>query len=163
MDDEIPGFQASLGRLLALFDAVPESLVDIKPRRDDWSVKEIACHLVDSASNNHQRFTRLQRARRLEFPAYDAEPWVAVEKPQTMDWSALLTLLESYNAFVLHLVRSLDPDCLGNVWLTDGQEKSLQFLVRDYYRHLDWHCDHLEKRLDEVDPERGNRPAAGRL
>jgi hypothetical protein len=98
MDDEIPGFQASLGRLLALFDAVPESVVDIKPRRDDWSVKEIACHLVDSASNNHQRFTRLQRARRLEFPAYEAEPWVAVEKAQTVDWSVLLTLLESYSS-----------------------------------------------------------------
>ncbi len=34
--------------------------------------------------------------------------------------------------------------------MVDGQEKTLEFLVRDYYRHLDWHITHLEKRLREV-------------
>lgn len=150
MNDEIPKFEASLGRLMALFDAIPQPLVHIKPNPDDWSVKEIACHLVDSASNNHQRFTRLQRTQRLVFPAYETEPWVAVERAQTMDWQTLLGLLKSYNAFVLHLVRNLDPACLGNVWVIDGQEKPLDFLARDYYRHLDWHFEHLQKRITEV-------------
>jgi hypothetical protein len=150
IDDEIPRFEASLSRLVSLLGSVPESLVHIKPKPDDWSVKEIACHLVDSASNNHQRFTHLQRTPRLTFPAYVPEPWVAVEKPQTLDWSTLLTLVKAYNAFVLHLVRNLDSACLANVWVIDGQEKTLEFLARDYYRHLDWHFEHLQKRLEEV-------------
>jgi hypothetical protein len=32
----------------------------------------------------------------------------------------------------------------------DSQEKTLEFLARDYYRHLDSHITHLETRLREV-------------
>lgn len=150
MNEEIPRFEASLLRLMSLFESVPAALVSIKPTPNDWSVKEIACHLIDSASNNHQRFTHLQRTQRLTFPPYQSEPWVAVEKAQAMDWPTLLTLLKAYNAFVLHLVRNLDPACLSNAWIIDGEEKTLEFLARDYYRHLDWHFDHLQKRIAEV-------------
>ena len=159
MRDEIPGFQASLARLLARFASVPEGLVDVKPRPEDWSIKQIACHLVDSASNNHQRISRLQDARRLEFPAYAAEAWVAIEKPEGLAWNTLLDLLRSYNAFILHLVANLPPACLQNVWVVDGKELTLEFLARDYYRHLDWHISHLESRISEV---RAAQRAAGR-
>ena len=150
LEVELPGFVATLGRLLALFDAAPEAVLNRQPRPLDWSVKQIACHLVDSASNNHQRFTRLQRTSRLEFPAYEAEPWVALEKPESLDWGQLLGLLKHYNAFILHLASNLDPACLGHVWVVGGEEKSLEFLVRDYYRHLEWHITHLQNRLREV-------------
>jgi hypothetical protein len=150
LQDQLPGFEASLGRIYALFDSVPISAVDVEPRPGDWSVKQIACHLVDSASNNHQRWTRLQRTARLEFPPYEPEPWVAIEKPRDLPWPELLGLLKHYNAFLLHLIRHLDPACLGHVWLAPGQEKSLEFLVRDYYAHIDWHVAHLEKRIAEV-------------
>jgi hypothetical protein len=150
MNDEIPTFEATLTRLWALFESVPEAMVDIKPQPEDWSVKQIACHLVDSASNNHQRFTRLQRTNRLELPPYEPEPWVAVEKPETIAWPILFTLLKSYNSFVLHLVRNLDPACLGHVWVVNNEQKSLEYLTRDYYRHLEWHIAHLEKRIREI-------------
>ncbi len=155
MDDEIPAFQATLARLLALFESVPESLVDIKPSPESWSIKEIACHLVESASNNHQRFTHLQRTQRLIFPPYETEPWVAAEKPEGVAWRTMLDLLRSYNAFVLHLVSNLDRGCLGNVWIVGDKELSLESLARDYYRHLDWHINHLESRISEVTAAHG--------
>ena len=40
MDHEIAGFQASLARLMALFDSVPETMVDRKPSASDWSVRQ---------------------------------------------------------------------------------------------------------------------------
>jgi hypothetical protein len=150
LDTEIPVFEATLFRLLALFDSAPEAVVGVQPRPGDWSVKQIACHLIDSASNNHQRFTRMQGTARLDFPPYEVETWVVVEKPEGLAWGQLLGLLKHYNAFILHLVRTLDPACLGHVWVVDGQEKTLEFLARDYYRHLDWHITHLETRLREV-------------
>ena len=150
MKDEIPAFEAAIARLMSALDALPEEMTSVKPRPEDWSIKEIACHLVDSASNNHQRFTRLQRTQRLEFPAYETEPWVAVEKPNGLPWGQLLGLLKLYNVFILHLVRTIDPACLGNVWVIDGEPKKLEFLVRDYYRHLDWHLAHLQTRIHEI-------------
>lgn len=150
MEKEIAGFKASVDRLLSLFASVPEELVDIKPSPDAFSVKQIACHLVDSASNNHQRFTHLQRIPRLTFPAYDPDAWVAVEKPESMPWKPLLDLVAGYNTFILHLVANLDPACLGHVWVLDGKELTLEFLARDYYRHINWHIEHLERRIAEV-------------
>jgi hypothetical protein len=150
LDAELAAFEATLSRLLVLFESAPESVVGVQPRPEDWCVKQIACHLIDSASNNHQRFTRLQRTARLEFAPYDTEAWVAVEKPEGLAWAQLLGLLKHYNAFILHLARNLDLACLGHVWVADGKEKTLEFLVRDYYRHLDWHITHLETRLREV-------------
>ena len=159
MENEILGFQAKLARLLALFESVPESLVDVKPCAEAWTIKEIACHLVDSASNNHQRFTHLQRTERLVFPPYEAEPWVAIEKPEGLAWKTMLDLLRSYNAFVLHLVSNLDPTRLSNVWIVGDKELTLEYLARDYYRHLDWHITHLEARIREV---RATQTSAGR-
>jgi hypothetical protein len=143
-------FEETLAKLLARLEAVSGSLVNIKPAPDDWSVTEIACHLVDSASNNHQRFTRLQRTARLELPGYEPEPWVAVEKPSTLAWQSLLGLVRAYNEFVLHLVRNVDPNCLQHVWAIEGKELSLEFLMVDYYRHLQWHIDHLDRRILDV-------------
>ena len=150
MKNEVAAFQATLARLLVLLDSVPVAMIDRKPRAEDWSIKQIACHLVDSASNNHQRFTRLQLAPRVEFPAYETEPWVTVEKPEQLPWRALLDLVRAYNTFLLHLVDNLDPACLQHVWTLGGKELTLEFLARDYYRHLDWHITHLETRIREV-------------
>jgi hypothetical protein len=36
-----------------------------------WSRKEILGHLIDSASNNHQRFVRAQLQDELRWPGYD--------------------------------------------------------------------------------------------
>ena len=48
-------------------------ITKIKLAEDKWSLREIIGHLIDSASNNHQRFVRLQFGDLLDFPAYDGE------------------------------------------------------------------------------------------
>jgi hypothetical protein len=65
-------------------------------------------------------------------------------------WQTLLDLVRSYNAFLLHMIDNLDPACLQNVWPLGGKELSLDYLAREYYRHLDWHITHLETRIREV-------------
>ena len=47
-----------------------DETIEARLNPGDWSVKEIVGHLVDSVSNNHQRFIRLQVADRLVFPDY---------------------------------------------------------------------------------------------
>jgi hypothetical protein len=36
-----------------------------------WSRKQVIGHLIDSASNNHQRFVRAALQTSLDFPGYD--------------------------------------------------------------------------------------------
>ena len=55
----------AIERLEYLCNTIPELLTSIddkmfseKVRQDKWSKKEILGHLIDSATNNHQRFVR---------------------------------------------------------------------------------------------------------
>jgi hypothetical protein len=50
------------------------SLTD-RPAPGSWCPKEILGHLVDSASNNHQRFVRAALAGEVCFPGYVQDGW----------------------------------------------------------------------------------------
>ena len=38
------------------FNTLPAKVIEMRPQPGSWSIKEILGHLIDSASNNHQRF-----------------------------------------------------------------------------------------------------------
>jgi hypothetical protein len=54
-----------------------DSTHPIKP--GGWSSKQILGHLIDSASNNHQRFVRASLQESLDFPAYDQDGNIRVQ------------------------------------------------------------------------------------
>jgi len=142
--------KTTLADFQALIDATPAEAAHVRLSPDSWTLTEIVGHLVDSASNNHQRFTRLQYGDLDHFPGYDAEPWVAAQQYDGMDFTALSTLWTTYNEFLLHLAASTPESALGNVWRNDGTEASLGFLIEDYYRHMRMHVDHYKERLVQV-------------
>ena len=66
------------------------------PLRDGgWSRKEVLGHLIDSASNNHQRFVRAVLQDSLEFPAYDQNGCIRVQAPAKADWTCCSAAFES--------------------------------------------------------------------
>lgn len=117
---------------------------------DSWTLQEMVGHLIDSASNNHQRFIRLQLNARLVLPAYDAEEWKNVSKAGTMDYRCLTDFWKRYNEFLLLLIERIDPSSLAHVWETDEGDKTLESLVGDYFGHIRWHLALFEKRVAEI-------------
>ena len=73
---------------------IHEDKASVKLSADKWSLKEMVGHLIDSASNNHQRFVRLQLTDQLTFPDYGQNNihWVGIQKYQERSWTALLDL-----------------------------------------------------------------------
>src|ERR1700685_32372 len=65
-----------------------------------WSRKQVIGHLIDSASNNHQRFVRASLQTSLEFPGYDQNGNVSVQAPQDADWLLLVSLWSAYNRYL---------------------------------------------------------------
>lgn len=130
--------------------SVPADLTDRKPRPDAWSLREIIGHLIDSAANNHQRFVRLQEGDLDGFPGYDGERWIEIEKYNLSDWKELCDLWHCYNRHLLHIIGHMDGDSLRRVWKTGSEAPTLEWLVRDYYRHLASHVEHFETRHTEV-------------
>ncbi|OHD72036.1 MAG: hypothetical protein A2W19_03595 [Spirochaetes bacterium RBG_16_49_21] len=127
-----------------------EPLSSIRLSEDTWSLKEMVGHLVDSASNNHQRFVRLHLDQSLEFPAYDTEKWKQVQKMNDFDWHVLIELWKYYNDFLLHIIRNINEDILNHYWIKDGEQLTLEHLVKDYYKHIQWHIDLFDRRLQEL-------------
>jgi hypothetical protein len=109
-----------------------------------WSRKQVLGHLIESASNNHQRFVRAALADALEFPAYDTPGSVRVEAVESAGWTMLVDLWASYNRYLAHVIRHLPAAKLEVVCRIGANAPvSLRFLVEDYVRHLAHHLDQI--------------------
>jgi hypothetical protein len=139
-------------RFCSKHSALLDSLAGIRLSEDRWSLKEIIGHLIDSASNNHQRFVRLQLTDRLQFPGYgkDNERWLRLERHNELAWSDLLALWRSYNLLLAHIIQHLDPESLSHVWVAEDREATLSELTTGYLTHLQDHLEHFERRLLEL-------------
>lgn len=133
-----------------LLDTTPREACHVRISPDAWTLAEIVGHLIDSASNNHQRFARLRFGDLDHFPGYDAEPWVAQQKYDDLDFETLTQLWSGYNMLLLHLAETTPDDVKGNAWRTPNGPRTLEFLIEDYYRHLRLHIRHYQERLAEV-------------
>jgi len=132
-----------------------ESLADIRLAPDKWTLKEMVGHLIDSATNNHQRFIRLQLEAVLVFPKYDAEEWKNATRIETFDFKTLVTLWKTYNALILHLIEYMNPATLGHVWRREDKDLSLEALIHDYFAHMELHRNLFEERAQEIRAAKG--------
>src|SRR5829696_4224095 len=71
-----------------------------------WSAKEVVGHLIDSASNNHQRFVRAQLKEDLVFEGYAQDEWVRLQGYQEEPWPHLVNLWKFYNLHLAHVCGS---------------------------------------------------------
>lgn len=114
-----------------------------------WSRKQLLGHLVDSASNNHQRFVRAALADSLAFPAYDGDSWSGIQDPQHAEWSTLVALWANYNRYLAHVIAHLPANKLDVLCrIGAGDAVTLRFLVEDYFRHLNLHLRQIGLGID---------------
>ena len=120
-------------RLRATSDA--ESMKPVL--RGGWSMKQVIGHLIDSASNNHQRFVRAAIQDSLDFPGYEQDRCVRVQAVQQADWSMLISLWAAYNRYLAHVIAHLPATKLGTQCRIGSAEPvTLEFLATDYVTHL---------------------------
>jgi hypothetical protein len=134
-------------RLLKLSDAEAKR----RPRPQKWSPAEIIGHLIDSASNNHQRFVRAQFQNDLVFPGYDQDAWVALQTYRDAQWVDLVTLWKFFN---IHIARVMEnsPESVRKAprpkhnldklaWraVPADQPATLDYFMEDYVGHLKHH------------------------
>jgi hypothetical protein len=122
-----------------------------RPSPGKWSPKEIIGHLVDSASNNHQRFVRAVFQDDLIFTGYDQTHWVSVQHYQDAQWPELVTLWASFNRHLAHVMVSIPQTARRHrharhnlhqlAWqpVEEHVPASLDYLMDDYVAHLRHH------------------------
>ncbi len=131
-----------------------EETATIQLNQEKWSLKQIIGHLIDSASNNHQRFIRLQLEDNIIFSDYDKDEWLTIEKHNQMSFRTLLNLLLNFNSLLSHIITNIDSLHLQHKWIVDWDENTkyitLERLMEHYLWHLKYHINHFEDRLKEI-------------
>jgi Mycothiol maleylpyruvate isomerase N-terminal domain len=138
-------------KLLSVIDAAEPRLRQITTAESakpvlsgGWSRKQVIGHLIDSASNNHQRFVRAALQPSLDFPRYDQDGNVQLQAPQEADWLLLISLWAAYNRYLAHIMARLPDSKLETVCkIGDGEPVTLSFLASDYVRHLLHHLHQI--------------------
>ena len=150
-------------REIPLLLSLSEEQVNVRRNSQNRTVKMLVGHLIDSASNNHQRMVRLQYAPRcghsmpntemgmLVFPDYtqDNYLWIQLQDYQHEDWQQLVTLLNLYNRHICHVIRSVDETKLNNFWIDyEGCRVTLDAMIRGYVNHLNLHFGQIHELLN---------------
>src|SRR5436853_69025 len=97
MQSAIERLRFATQTLPGILSRIPEVESEQRPFPERWTKKEVIGHLIDSASNNHQRFVRGQIADGQDFPGYEQEKWVRLQEYQAARWGDLIDLWRAYN------------------------------------------------------------------
>jgi hypothetical protein len=146
-DDLVRAVEAAAPRLLAMDDEATAQ----RSAPGKWSPREILGHLIDSASNNHQRFVRAQWQDNLVFQGYDQDAWVSAQRYQDAAWRDLVTLWRAFNLHLAHVMRNVPAevrqqprvrhnlDRVAFVPVPADQPATLEYFMEDYVGHLQHH------------------------
>ena len=137
---------ARLRRVLATrepeLSAISETEASVPAREGGWSAKQILGHLIDSASNNHQRFVRALIQPELTWPNYEQESWVNVQGYGLEDWETLVTLWVSYNRHLLQIILRIPEEKIGTRCRIGGHAPmTLGELISSYLDHMEHHLE----------------------
>ena len=94
--------RSAVASALPVLRAMDASATAISAAPGKWSARELVGHLIDSASNNHQRFVRARFQDDLVFAGYEQDAWVAAQRYAAAPWDELVELWALFN---LHLAR----------------------------------------------------------
>lgn len=135
----------AISRLTYIIEKVPSILAEIgeekmslKPLPNKWSKKEIIGHLIDSATNNHQRFVRGQFETLPEI-RYEQDKWNEYGFYQQIDSKQIISFWTIYNKQLIEIIKRIPTENLKRQIKVGENLLTLDFLIADYVEHLEHH------------------------
>jgi DinB family protein len=126
------------------FARISDSAAGRKAIAGGWSRKQLLGHLIDSASNNHQRFVRALLADELRWPGYDQAGNVRVQRFQEARWSDLVQLWLSYNRLLAHVLAGVPEEKRATrCFIGENPVITLEALAEDYLVHMQHHLEQI--------------------
>ena len=134
---------------------IPEEESGKKSQHGGWSNKEALGHLIDSASNNHQRFVRAQLKNDLVFIGYQQDEWINVQNYQNAPWISLIHLWFEINMHLSRIITAIPEETLllertshnlnEVAWksVEASESTTLAYLINDYIGHMQHHLNRI--------------------
>ena len=113
-----------------------------KPAPTKWSKKEIIGHLIDSATNNHQRFVRGQFENIPEI-SYDQNNWNEFSFYNQIDSKQIISFWTIFNKQIIEIIKRIPKENLEKQIKIGNNILTLEFLIIDYVEHLEHHLKQI--------------------
>ena len=122
-----------------------------RARQESGRARRSSAILIDSASNNHERFVRAQLTDDLVCPTYDQEAFVRVQRYHAAPWTELLTLFLLFNEHIARVMEATPANVLRmprvrhNLQrvafhpVPEDEPATLEYFMEDYVLHLEHH------------------------
>ncbi len=125
--------------------AVSPGLADTPWRPGGWTRKQILGHMLDSATNNRQRFVRAATEGCFDGPNYDQEPWVNAHGYGCQSWDTLLRWWKVEHEILAAVVDLIPEERFeASCVVGDDAPVTLRFLIEDYVMHQRHHLAQLK-------------------
>ena len=140
----------SIERLITLQKTVTPKLESFSaeefkriPHPGKWSKQQTLGHLLDSATNNHQRFVRIQYES-APVIYYDQEQWNNLHDYNSWGNHQLIQFWVSYNSFLIELIKRIPRDRLSLMGISRNDDQhTLEWYISDYVEHLERHLKQI--------------------
>jgi hypothetical protein len=133
-------FRAELDAIHTALISVPAGLADTEWREGGWTRKQIVGHMLDSATNNRQRFVRAATDGSFAGANYGQDSWVAAHGYAEQPWETLLLWWEVEHEILAAVVDRIPEGRLAaSCTLDEDPPVTLRFLIEDYTEHQRWH------------------------
>lgn len=121
-----------------LLKEIDDEVFSAKPDPAKWSKKQIIGHLIDSATNNHQRFVRVQFEDKPSI-RYDQDKWNDYTHYQQMNSLHVIVFWEAYNNHLVQIIKHIPKEALSRECQVGDNVVTLDFLINDYVHHMEHH------------------------
>lgn len=141
----------AVGRAAPVLLTFDDEATTRRPAPGKWSPREIIGHLIDSASNNHQRFVRMRDRDDLVVDGYEQDDWVRAQRYQDSPWTELVVLWMTYNRHLARLMAATPAAARDRVRhahnlhlrayrpVSADRPATLGYFMNDYVDHLEHH------------------------
>jgi hypothetical protein len=137
-------FRAELNSIHNSLRALPPALASVPWRVGGWTRSQILGHLLDSATNNRQRFVRASIDLTYTGPKYAQEAWVAAHGYADQNWARLLEWWQIEHEILAAIVDRIPEESLrAPCKIGDNEPVTLRYLIEDYLRHQHHHLAQL--------------------
>ena len=133
-------------------DSIGQALLAFSPEFADtpwqpggWTRNQVIGHMLDSATNNRQRFVRAATEGHFAGPNYAQEPWVDAHGYAGQSWETLLRWWKVEHEILAAVVDQIPEERLGASCVVGGDAPvTLRFLIEDYVQHQRHHLAQLK-------------------
>ena len=159
MPEYVAELREAVERATPILQRMTEEQSRRPPRPGKWCPREVIGHLIDSASNNHQRFLRAQFKENLVFDGYEQDAWVSLQRYSEAPWNELIDLWRNFNLHIARVMQVAPKDerlrkrARHNLdelaWkpIPRDEPATLDYFMSDYVAHLKHHLTQVGIRL----------------